>query len=122
MDVKKDSDVAEDYKIFYDDYPEVEMIFICNGPNVMELRKRGDSLSLNALTASLGWHQGEIDILIRGVSKDGIMYSPLIGTIVQRLKTQKIPIEKARELATKWAPLNPYVKKHLIAYSLLEEG
>ena len=123
MDIETDEEVTKITKILYGDYPEVEMIFICNRKGkVMELRNEGNQLSLNALTA-LMCDENHIDMIVRGLSLDGTIYSPSIGCILQRLVTKKISREEARVLAKKWISLNtnPYNQKQ-IEESLVEFG
>jgi len=125
MNIETDENATKITKISYGDYPEVEMMFICDGRNkVIELRNEGDLLSLNALTA-LMCDENHIDMIVRGLHEDGTIYSPSIGCILQRLVTKEISREDARVLAKKWLPLNsnPCVQKDieesLAAYGLL---
>ena len=121
MDIEVDEDVTKITKILYEDYPEVEMIFICDRRNkVIELRNDGNFLSLNALTSHV-YDENHIEITVRGLREDGTIYSPTIGTILQRVKTKDISKNKAREIAKEWIHLNPFIGKSLVEYGLLDK-
>lgn len=117
MDIEPDEDATKVTKILYGDHPDTEMIFICDRRGkVMELRNESDQLSLNALTATVH-DKDHVDMLVRELGKDGTLNNP--SYILQRLVTEKISREAAREMAKKWLPLNPYVGKGLVEFGLL---
>ena len=109
----KDAQAVLDPLLDYKDVPNYEALFFVDDVgNTLELRRLGDHLSLNALTAQQYRGTNRFGIDVRGLA-DHQAEGDLKGTITQIVFAQQISKDEAKKHYSAWKEMNPYIQNDM---------
>jgi len=111
----KDAQAVLDTNLLdYKDVPDYEALFFVDDVgNTLELRRLGDHLALNALTAQHYRGTNRFGIDVRGLADHQEPGSDLKGKITQIVFAQQISKDEAKKHYAAWKAMNCYIQNKM---------